>query len=192
MGAVRVAIITAVAVAIFIYSLERTRDKGYDFPIYYKAGQGEISSDYTAGAWVYSHKIAPACRPLAALPYPLALGVFHAATWLALVGLYRRLARGFRAFPVLVVVAGILGGGAAFVILRCGNITGILALMVTHPVGALLAGCVKPYLFAFVVLHAAVICARHSPSPAHEVSSGQGQPGLRGVAARDHERRPRH
>jgi hypothetical protein len=171
------AVVLLVAALLFPYCLERTQEKGYDFPIYYRAGQGDISPDFNRGAYVYSHKTAPIFGPLSRLPYPLAFGVFYVATWASLIALYRRLGSRLRAFPVLGASCAIIGGGAAFIILRCGNVTGMLAILVTTPVGAVLAMCVKPYLGAFVLLHAAIICAR---STAPKIPSSQGESDLLG------------
>ena len=60
------------AIAIFPYALNRTQEKNYDFPIYYKAGQGHLETDFQKGAFVYNHKIALIFTPLAKLPYPVA------------------------------------------------------------------------------------------------------------------------
>jgi len=122
-------IAVAVFAALFPYCLNRTEALGYDFPIYYSAGAGSISSDYAQGAFVYSHRIVPVFRPLAKLPYWAAFGIFYAATAAAIYSLLRRISRHFDSYPVLVSALWIVVGGAGFIILRCGNVTGILALL---------------------------------------------------------------
>jgi len=168
-------LVLLVGLALFPYSLERTQRLGYDFPIYYSAGSGDISSSYVSGAFVYSHRIAPIFSPLSRLPYPTAFGVFYFSTLLSFAWMLAHFDRRSDVYPRVALVAKILAGGSLFVILRCGNIGGILAFLCISPVGAVLAGCVKPYLFSFVVLHAAGFCYKYSKGRALEVFGCQGQ-----------------
>lgn len=163
-----------VVIALFPYSLERTVRLGYDYPIYYNAGRGDLSHDFTVGAWVYSDRLAVDFEPLAKLKYPHSFGLFYFATAVAVFLLVRRLFPSRNEHPVLSVVGAILLGGAAFIILRCGNVTGILALLVTNPLGSVLAMCVKPYLAVFVVVHAAGFCHARRKIASAQVLGGQG------------------
>ena len=170
------------AAALFPYSLNRIQAKGYDFPIYYKAGQGDISTDYAKGAYVYNGKTAAIFWPLARLPMWLAFGIFYAATVVALVWLLFGLCRVGGQWPHLAALAGLLLGGASLIILRCGNINGLLAVLCISPLGSVLAGCVKPYLWAFTAVHAAIFCHRHSQGAPGQVPTGQTECGLSGGA----------
>ena len=171
----RILLVAVLIIALFPYSLDRVVEKGYDFPIYYRAGQGQIGTDYNTGAYVYSHRTAAVFWPLAQLPFSVAFAVFYLATGLAILTLFAALARAVPRYPVLATCAAILAGGAGFVILRCGNIAGLLALACTTPLGSVVAGCFKPHLFAFSVVHAAGLCTRYSGGQTGKVPVGQGQ-----------------
>jgi hypothetical protein len=166
------------AAAMFPYSLNRVQCLGYDFPIYWHAGKGDISHDYQRGAFVYNDKVAVAFRPLARLPLPVAFGVFYAATVAGYCALVRRACHGSGVRRALLVAGVIVSGLAMLVVLRCGNVAGLLAFACATPLGSVLAGCCKPCLFAFTVVHAACFCARHSARASGKVPAREGQCGI--------------
>lgn len=155
----RTALVLLLLVPHFIYSAGVSRERGYDFPVYYAAAHG-VLQDGTGGTspWVYSPKVAVLFRPLKEVPYVVAFGVVYGLNLLGLAGLVSMLGRVRSSSPVLGWCATVGAGVVYLVVLRLGNVSGVLALACTTWWGTLLAGCVKPYLLALLPLHAAAAC----------------------------------
>lgn len=149
-----------VAIVLYRYSLRRTLGCGNDFPVYYAAGQGRMVWGNGEGYYVYSERLLPAFAWMRRLTYQQAFTVSYVASVVSFWLLMRRLFRCFSAYPVTVCVAAVVAGVAWIDVLRLQNIGGLLAFACLSPVGSLLAGCVKPYLLGFVVVHAAIACHR--------------------------------
>lgn len=126
------------------HSLERVRALGYDFTIYWLAGQGVFRPD-----WVYSDNLAILLRPLGALPHDVGFAVLYSLSvlaWLAFAGRVPLLA-GLATYPMLLS-------------LELGQVTPILAWLCLSPFGSVVAAWFKPYLVIFVVLHAVAWAVR--------------------------------
>lgn len=176
-------IVILVSVVLYPYVLERTQRGEGDFPVYYRAAHGEYVWSQEDGYYVYSERAAWAFGPLGALPYWAALGAFCAATASAFVGLIRQLLGAYSRLPALVFIVTIGCGIVYPMLYRIQNITGLLALACVTPLGAILAMCVKPYLFPFVVLHAARACYAASSAASAGISELEDKLSVLGIAA---------
>lgn len=126
------------------HSLFRTMSLGYDFPIYYtKALYGEDRG------WVYAEWIKWVFVPFTWVPYYQAHVIFYSLSLAAFLRITSKLAslRGGWILCVLSLYPYVLSQELC-------NVTIILAWACFSPVGALLAGAVKPFLFIFVLVHA--------------------------------------
>jgi len=126
---------------------------GYDFNIYYQAAKGV--SDY---GWFYNDKILYLFKPFTLVTVEQAFLFWYALCVFAWVKLCERAS----AAGIPFIVAATL---SAYPMARClevGNCTPLLALACTTPLGSILAGCVKPYCFAFVLVHAALYWRRQT------------------------------
>ena len=138
------AYIIVLSFAWFPHSLARVKELGYDFTIYWLAGQGIFRAD-----WVYSNHLAVVFAPLGALPHDVGFAVLYAGcvlAWLALGHLSPTLA-------VLATYPFLLS-------LELGQIAPILAWLCLSPLGSLVAAWFKPYLVVFVILHAVAFTVR--------------------------------
>ena len=183
-------------VALFVYVmalypaiLERTEQAGFDAPIYYAVGRG--FTDYTVFngrgeeiGFIYSERTLPVWRLWAKLSYPTALAVLVLGSAFGIAATGGRVLAARGRYPRLVWFVALAVGIKASDTVQGGNISGLLAGLCLTPWGALLAGCIKPYLFVFVVLHAALAQARTQRLP---VSSRQ--PGLLSCGVRSSGRR---
>jgi hypothetical protein len=134
------ALIILVSFAWFPHSLERVHRLGYDFTIYWMAGQGVLRAD-----WVYSDHLAPVFLALGALPHDVGFAVLYSLSvlaWLSFAGRVPGLAL-LAAYPMLLS-------------LELGQITPVLAWLCLSPLGSIVAAWFKPYLAVFVVVHAVV------------------------------------
>ena len=154
-------VVIIIAISFFEYSVERTLNDGCDFPVYYHAGQGELLWG-PKSYWVYNDKIALIFRPLGGMSYEKAFGIMYAANIISLFWLWFLMRNLRRKYPVVGWTSTIILGLLFSIIVRLGNIDGVLALACTTALGSFLAGCVKPYLFGFFILHAAIYCYRKS------------------------------
>jgi hypothetical protein len=123
----------------FPHCYDRNLLLGYDFPIYYLAGQGVF-----VPGWAYADPVAYLFWPLSLLPYPLAYAVWYGLLTGAWYSLAKRL-------PLWLAVLSLYPGLLA---LETSNVTLLLAWACLTPLGAVLASLVKPYLAVFVALHA--------------------------------------
>ena len=149
------------AALFYPHALQVSLEKGYDFPVYYAAAFGDYYSgigEHPRSPWVYSERLMPLLKPLKGLGYEVGFAIMYVANALALLGLWGALGYARRRYPILGWSATVGAGIVWFVVLRLGNVLGVLAFACATPVGAVLAACVKPYLVSFVLLHAAAIC----------------------------------
>jgi len=142
------AILAIGVMAMAPWAWRRTKRTGIDFPIYYLTG--------TVGkpmpGFVYSDLTIPAWRLLARLRYDDALALMTGLTMVAAVFLYAAICGMTRDGLGLVPIALALLWIVSYSV-RHGNITTICAALCLHPVGTLVAGCYKPHLLLFLVLH---------------------------------------
>ena len=145
------------AVVLFIYVLalyprvlHRTQEIGHDAPIYYEVGQGGQHRGF-----LYSAKTIPVFRWWAKLDYPAALAVLHLGNALGLAAIgYAALRRRYR-YQRLAWAAALGVGVTAVLAVNNGNVTGMLAGLSLHPVGAVVAAVFKPWIgCTALVLHA--------------------------------------
>jgi len=136
----------------------------YDYPVYYAKANGLPLTE--AAPWVYPERAAVFFAWLKGMDFVDGWTRIYGALVIAAGVLTWRLFDGeaWRRWPVLSILA--LGacftgpGGGIAGSLRCANVDLVLAALALHPAGAVLAGCVKPQLWALVYLHAAVWSAR--------------------------------
>lgn len=145
----------------FPYSLERTKEKGYDYHLYYRAACGDITDDEALGAYMYSYKTIGIFKPFARLGYDAGFALFYEI--LAAAGLYLlwRVWRDFQELEFVRNAALFVVTAALFLNLRCGNITPLLAALCYTPLGCVAAACLKPHLGVFLLLHAARYSTLH-------------------------------
>jgi hypothetical protein len=140
---VRYALVALTSLAWYPHSLERVHALGYDFTIFY---QGPSHP-----GWLYAPWVSMLFEPLRVFPHDTAFAIHYVASTLAFCLLVRA---ADRTGPVLGALAFYVGMYPYLLSQELGSLTVILAaLCLTFP-GALLAGCVKPYLFGLALLHA--------------------------------------
>lgn len=156
-----IAVIILAAVS-FRPAMERTLAEGHDFPIYYAVAHGEHLQGEGVSGWVYNDKTAVVFSPFKAVSYEVAYGIMYAISLASLFLVWRRMRHLRRRYPAVGWLATVAFGFMGAIVIRLGNIDLVLALAVTTPLGAVLAGCIKPYLLLFVLLHAAIHCHKRS------------------------------
>jgi hypothetical protein len=163
---VRYALIALVSFMWYPHSLERVHALGYDFTIFF---QGP-----THPGWLYASWVSIAFEPLRIFPHDTAFAIHYTVSALAFCLLVAAVSR--RSKPLGWIVC-MLGMYPFLLSQEFGSLTPILAaLCLTFP-GALLAGCVKPYLFGIALIHA--IYQFHRTRTAQTLVDGtrlQGQP----------------
>ncbi len=136
---------TLIAAAWFPHSLDRIRQLGYDFPIYYYWAQGIQQGD-----WLYKDYVLYVFKPFTVLSLHWAFGVFYFLSLLAWMGIIRNLPNNW-----LGKTLGLISFYPMLLSLELGQVTPILSWMCLGPIGSVLAGLVKPYCFIFSCIHLA-------------------------------------
>jgi hypothetical protein len=121
----------------FPHSLERVKSLGYDFPIYLSKGKGWLYGDWVG--WIF--------EPFRWLQFDYAFLLWYSVLvlcWILIISKTQE----FR-------VGWVLWLCSFYPILLClelGQITPLLAWLCLSPVGSVIAGFVKPYLFVFSII----------------------------------------
>lgn len=123
--------------------------KQADFAIYYHAAQGDFTYDpipnESTDKWYYAHWVATIFEPLTLLGYTHAALLWAALCHLAYLALVLLTLGTKHGWAVVLITLK-----PALLVLYVGNISPILALLATTPLGVLAGGFVKPYMFGFL------------------------------------------
>lgn len=130
-------VLIIISAAWFPHSLNRVNALGYDFPIYYNA-----ALDIDSG-WFYADWVRYVFYPLTFVPMDVGFAIWYSILVLTWIALSRQMG----------AVLTLLSVYPMLLCLELGQITPILAWLCLTPLGGVLAGGVKPYLFGFVLLH---------------------------------------
>jgi hypothetical protein len=177
-----------------LYGYYAYRNSAYDYNIYYWAARGELfvpdgecigpipinaDGEKSEGFYVYSSKTTWLFKPLTWGNRAVSFAAYYAVLLAAYIGIINVCFRHFGRYPVACFAAAVATGAGLHSTLHYGNVAALLAFACLTPLGTLLAMCIKPYLGVFLLLHAAVYCARHNaPKPAG-VHPVEGEPALR-------------
>jgi hypothetical protein len=132
---------------------------GLHFRIYCNAAAGDFTTSYPAynnDTWIYNNKIAWLFKPFLLVPFETSLRLWEAVLIMCfLVISYRMLAYRFGWMAILVFLKPFIWS------LQTGNIYPLLIALSLTPVGALIAGCVKPIFFGIFLMYAMMSYVRH-------------------------------
>ncbi len=139
-------VIILISAGWFPHSLEKVTRLGYDWGIYYRAGQGNFG-----GGWYYNDMVGWLFRPFTWFTEGFSFVLWYILLVWSWVGLQRKLDT-----CGVGVLGSILVAYSMLLCLEVGQIAPILAWACLTPLGAVCSMLVKPYMFMFVLIHAAL------------------------------------